>query len=309
MIRINVNVTVPPYYSIPADNPFVNDSTVKDEIWDIGFRNAWRWSFDRANGDWWIVDVGQDSMEEVNYKTAAQGGGYNFGWQCYEGTQPFKTSGCRNINKYAFPIFEYHHDIPSGGECLIGGYVYRGTSYPALQGYFVCADYYSGNAWEIKPNGSGGWNSYIQTGVPKGISSFGEDEAAESYAVSWQTGVLYSIQANSAITLLNDNNEQSNLKAVHKYMPAAALEIYPNPFSNSTTISYTLLQSQKVSVSIYDVTGNFIKTLLNTQVNEGAHQLTWNAKDEKGKAVNAGVYFLQFVTGEYTKTKKLIVVK
>ncbi len=195
MLRINVRVNNPPYYSIPPDNPFLNDTSVLPEIWALGLRNAWRWSFDKTNGDMWIADVGQDSIEEVDHRTTAQGLlGSNFGWDCYEGTAFFRKADCNNNNSYVFPIFEYHHDIPTGGECIIGGYVYRGNAYPSLQGYYICADYISANLWEIIPNGSGGWNVFEQlTKVPKSITSFGEDEDGELYAVSKKT--LYGLQA------------------------------------------------------------------------------------------------------------------
>lgn len=214
MLRINVNVNTPPYYSIPRNNPFVDDSTIADEILATGLRNAWRWSFDKSNGDLWIADVGQDSMEEVDYRTPAQGiAGSNFGWQCYEGTHAYKPNDCNGKDNLVFPIFEYHHDIPTGGECLIGGYVYRGSLYPDLTGYYLCADFLSANLWTIKANSSGGWNVSIQQkGAPKRITSFGEDEKGELYAVSNKDGALYAITttpsastvvSSSAITLNN----------------------------------------------------------------------------------------------------------
>jgi hypothetical protein len=85
--------------------------------------------------------------------------------------------------------------------------------------------------------------------------------------------------------------------------------ISPNPFSNSTTISFTLPQTQKASVIIYDMAGRVRKTLANTQLQQGTHQLIWNAKDEKGNAVVAGIYVLRMQAGNYAETKKLIVVK
>jgi glucose/arabinose dehydrogenase len=213
MLRINVNVKTPPYYSIPPDNPFINDTSKLPEIWALGLRNAWRWSFDKPNGDMWIADVGQDSIEEVDYRTTAQGLlGSNFGWDCYEGTEFFRKADCNNQNSYVFPIFEYHHDIPNGGECIIGGYVYRGSAYPSLQGYYICADFISANLWKIIPNGSGGWNVYEQlTKVPKKITSFGEDEDGELYAVSNGTNTLYKLQATPP-----SSQEKSNSIAVNK---------------------------------------------------------------------------------------------
>ena len=87
------------------------------------------------------------------------------------------------------------------------------------------------------------------------------------------------------------------------------LKIAPNPFSNSTTISFPLTRSEKVSVRIFDMNGRLIKTLVDAQMQAGAHQITWNAKDENGNAVNAGIYFLKVQTGDYLETKKLVVEK
>ena len=104
MLRINVTgVNTPPYYTIPPDNPFVGIPNVQPEIWNLGFRDAWRWSFDKVTGDSWIADVGADSAEEVDFRTPAQAPGSNFGFPCYEANRPFITTGCRSINNYVFP--------------------------------------------------------------------------------------------------------------------------------------------------------------------------------------------------------------
>lgn len=206
MIRINVdNFTTPPYYTIPADNPYVSNPAVRDEIFAIGLRNPWRWSFDRLNHDVWIADVGEAAWEEINYRTFANSGGINYGWRCYEGTYDYVTAGCLPQTSYVFPIFDYPHNNATGGFSVTGGYVYRGNEYAALKGYYICSDYISGNAWLIKPNGSGGWITSIQTGLPTSIVGFGEDENAVLYAVSL-TGTLYKVTTNSggplAVTLL-----------------------------------------------------------------------------------------------------------
>jgi len=124
----------------------------------------------------WIGDVGQSTWGEVDFRNPAQSGGSNFGWRCYEGNAAYNTTNCGSTSSYGFPIFQYPHDISDGGECVIGGYVYRGSTYPQLHGYYICADYISGNAWKIKPNNAGGWDIYLQKNVPLSIVSFGEDE-------------------------------------------------------------------------------------------------------------------------------------
>ncbi|MEP6844682.1 MAG: PQQ-dependent sugar dehydrogenase [Panacibacter sp.] len=229
ILRINVDINTAPYYSIPTDNPFVNDPNILNEIWAIGLRNAWRYSFDKSNNDMWIPDVGQDSVEEVNYIKPAQSlTGSNFGWQCYEGNETFKLNGCLSKDNYVFPIFEYHHDISKGGECIIGGYVYRGTAYPSLNGYYICVDYVSANAWKIKSNGSGGWSVYFQkTGIPKGIASFGEGEDGELYAVSQSLGTFYKVGANA---LFSSNAFDETIAGTKKDLKSL---IYPTIVNNS----------------------------------------------------------------------------
>jgi len=201
MLRLNVNnFSTPPYYTIPADNPYVSDPTVRDEIWAMGLRNPWRWSWDRLTNDMWIADVGQNAWEEINIRTAGNTGGVNYGWRCYEGTATFNTSGCLPASSYVSPIFTYPHNNTTGGFSVSGGYVYRGSTYPLLSGYYVCADYVSGNVWKIRPNGSGGWNVFQQSGLPGSIAGFGESENGTLYAASL-SGTVYLVEANSSLPL------------------------------------------------------------------------------------------------------------
>ena len=201
MLRLDANnFNTPPYYSIPPDNPFVSDPTVRDEVWVLGLRNPWRWSFDRLTGDMWIGDVGQGLREEVNYRPAGATGGVNYGWRCYEGSLAYNTSGCAAPANYIFPIFDYPHNNSTGGFSITGGHVYRGTDFPFLIGYYLVADYVSGNVWKIRPNGSGGWQSFIQTGLPGNISGFGEAENGRLYAVSLG-GTVYTVESNSFLPL------------------------------------------------------------------------------------------------------------
>lgn len=199
MIRLDVdNFLTPPYYTIPVDNPYVANPLVRDEVFAIGVRNPWRWSFDRFNGDMWIADVGQGVWEEVNAVPFATAGGINYGWRCYEGNSAYNTSGCLPQASYVSPIFQYPHNFASGGFAITGGYVYRGFEFPAMYGYYICSDYVSGNTWLIKPNGAGGWTSSIQTGLAGSISGFGEDELGALYAVGLN-GFVYKVITNSVV--------------------------------------------------------------------------------------------------------------
>ena len=196
MIRININDSTPPLnYSIPADNPYLSDTTIADEIWGMGLRNPWRWSFDRLTHDIWIADVGQARREEVNFRRATETKGANYGWRCYEGKQVYNSKACQLIDKYIPPIFEYSHNNTTGGSSITGGFVYRGPEFPSLNGYYIFADYESGNQWMIVDS-SDTWVIKKQSGTfPGSISSFGESEDGTLYASSLSAGIVYKIEA------------------------------------------------------------------------------------------------------------------
>jgi glucose/arabinose dehydrogenase len=142
-------------YTIPADNPFVGVDGARGEIWSVGLRNPWRFSFDPATGDLWIADVGQGSIEEVNVAPAANGTdagrGLNFGWSGFEGSQPFNDDVV--VAEHAPPIFEYGH---GGGRCSIsGGVRARGAGAGALDGWYLFGDYCSGELMALSFSGSG----------------------------------------------------------------------------------------------------------------------------------------------------------
>jgi len=199
MLRINVdNFTTPPYYTVPADNPYVSDPGVLDEIWCLGLRNPWRWCFDRGTGDMWIADVGQGNQEEVNYQPAGNTGAKNYGWRCYEGSVAYNTTGCLPQSSYVSPIFTYPHNNTTGGFSITGGVVYRGTEFSFLQGYYICADYVSANVWLIKNNGGGSFTSGIQAGLPGSMVAFGEAENGDVYAVSL-AGSIFKVNATNPI--------------------------------------------------------------------------------------------------------------
>ena len=173
-------------YGIPPTNPFVSDSTYASEIWAIGLRNPWRFSFDRNTGDMWIGDVGQSSREEVNKQPSTSSGGENYGWSCKEGSLSPTFHPCLS-GPLTDPVFEYGR---TEGWSLTGGFVYRGDSFKALQGYYICADYGSGRWWKIKADDP----SKVQSmQIISEISSFGESESGELYAVHRGSGTLYRV--------------------------------------------------------------------------------------------------------------------
>lgn len=220
MSRINVNVKKAPYYSIPPDNPFVNNPRIRPEIWAFGFRNAWRWSFDYKTDNLWLPDVEGEQSEELNVITPVKSGaGKNFGWPCYEGNLNFLLNGCRSASAYTFPQFTYLHDVPTGGETVIGGYVYRGAAYPALRNYFVMSDFTSNNAWLVKLKPNGTLETTLQSNIPPFIESYGLDESGEMYAVAMDSN-FYRVGANTAAMASQEYNSTNT--SVDRIFPTVA---------------------------------------------------------------------------------------
>ena len=190
ILRIDVDGGSP--YAIPVDNPFVADPNTLDEIWALGFRNPFRFSFDRLTGDMFIGDVGEDVREEVDFQPSSSAGGENYGWRCYEGSQPFNLTGCGPIGDYTFPIHEYAH----GPACaVIGGFVYRGSLYPILNGHYLFTDFCTGDLWSLLPDGGGGWelNSFGQLVPQFSADTFGEDANGEVYVGSIVDETVYQV--------------------------------------------------------------------------------------------------------------------
>lgn len=187
MLRIDIDNGLP--YTIPADNPFVEDASVRDEIWAIGLRNPWRFSFDRVLGNLWIGDVGQNAFEEIDFQPADSPGGENYGWRCYEADAPYNLNNCGDSSEYTFPVYTIVQT--SGGPCSItGGFVYRGADYPGLVGKYICADFCSGDFFFVEPDGSGGFTGIELGEFPYSISAFGEDAEGELYCLNYGGQVL-----------------------------------------------------------------------------------------------------------------------
>ncbi len=176
-------------YEIPTDNPFVNDPSAAGEIWALGLRNPWRFSFDSATGDLYIGDVGQSSLEEVNVQAAGSPGGENYGWSIMEGTRCFGNPSC-DTTGISLPVAEYDH---SQGECSVtGGSVYRGDAFPSMQGIYLYGDYCSGRIWGLQRQGAF-WENTFLLDSPYLISTFGEDEAGSLYLADYASGDIYRI--------------------------------------------------------------------------------------------------------------------
>ncbi|MEZ4569960.1 MAG: PQQ-dependent sugar dehydrogenase [Thermomicrobiales bacterium] len=179
-------------YAVPPDNPFVDRDDALPEIWALGLRNPWRFSFDRETGDLYISDVGQSDWEEINFQPAGSGGGVNYGWSTMEASHCFRPmEGC-DPTGLTLPVAEYNHDE---GCAVIGGFVYRGSASPSLTGKYLFADICSGNIWGLSRDAAGSWNSELLTTVELTITSFAEDSAGEVYVTTFENGAVRRIAA------------------------------------------------------------------------------------------------------------------
>lgn len=178
MLRIDVDGGSP--YAVPAGNPFVGVSGA-DEIYAWGFRNPWRWSFDRDTGELWLGDVGQGQWEEVD--RVERGG--NYGWNAMEGTHCYE-SGC-DPDGFELPAAEYSHD---SGCSITGGYVYRGGAIPSLEGQYLYADFCSGTLWSLD---TGGGSPDVRLETDMSVVSFAESAEGELFILDYAIGTLHRI--------------------------------------------------------------------------------------------------------------------
>jgi glucose/arabinose dehydrogenase len=176
ILRLDVSPAVG--YAIPADNPFLDTPDALPEIWAYGLRNPWRFSFDRATGDLFIGDVGQNAFEEIDFQPAGSSGGENYGWRFFEGDTAYRNPP-NDRSPFIFPVYTYNHNQ---GCSVTGGYVYRGDALPNLQGLYFFADYCAGQVWTLQP---ATWEQAHFRSLDARISSFGEDLHGELYLTTF----------------------------------------------------------------------------------------------------------------------------
>ena len=234
MLRINVNSGA---YSIPENNPY------GDEIWSIGLRNPWKFSFDSLNGDLWIADVGQNEFEEINM-VQNNPANINYGWRCYEGNEPYNLSGCPDEG-LTFPVSTYSHYSNGDFKCSItGGYVYRGNQISGLNGVYFFADYCSGEIGLLSKNENDEWDmSLAFPNINGSWVSFGEDINGELYIASINGGIYKIIDA-----ALSKNEIDSN-----------TLNYFPNPFHDYIQIN----SDRPINIELYDLSGRKLREFKN----------------------------------------------
>jgi len=190
LLRIDVESGETPY-GIPPENPFILTGGYLPEIWALGLRNPWRFSFDRLTGDLYIADVGQGAFEEVDFQPAGSPGGQNYGWNVMEGAACYNSATCATAG-LTLPVATYDH---SQGCSVTGGMVYRGAASPDLQGIYFYGDYCSGRIRGLRKNGAG-WETAalpVPGDPPMNITTFGEDEAGEVYVANYANGEILKI--------------------------------------------------------------------------------------------------------------------
>jgi glucose/arabinose dehydrogenase len=175
-------------YTVPRDNPFVSTPDAQPTIWSYGLRNPWRFSFDRATGDLWIGDVGQNEYEEIDHERATDGKGagkgVNFGWNRLEGDHPYQG---RAPDGAAPPVYEISHD--TGACAVVGGYVYRGTKISGLDGTYFFSDNCDGTIRLLEPDGAG--VQEVDSGLKSSsVSSFGQANDGTLYVLSQSHGLF-----------------------------------------------------------------------------------------------------------------------
>ena len=234
MLRINVNSGA---YSIPENNPY------GDEIWSVGLRNPWKFSFDSLNGDLWIADVGQNEFEEINM-VQNNPANINYGWRCYEGNEPYNLSGCPEEG-LTFPVSTYSHYSSGDFKCSItGGYVYRGNQISGLNGVYFFADYCSGEIGLLSKNENDEWDmSLAFPNINGSWVSFGEDINGELYIASINGGIYKIIDA-----ALSNNEIDSN-----------TLNYFPNPFQDYVQIN----SDRPINIELYDLSGRKLRKFKN----------------------------------------------
>lgn len=285
ILRLDVDAEAP---YIPSGNPFVNRPGA-DEIWAYGLRNPWRFSFDSQTDELWIADVGQNAFEEIN-KTSGTVAGQNYGWDCFEGDEKYSVDGddtaCPdNLSSLIYPVSTYPH-TPSP-KSVTGGYVYRGSQHPGLQGLYIFADFVTNQIGTINSQNPTTGITWTDSSVTGGLASFGLDINNELYVVKLgennRSGVIYQvIDANTVLDI------ESTTKS--------DFSISPNPASTSITVSHT---SKVKNVIIFDLQGKIVEE----KTFEPESTINYDVS-----SLPSGVYFFQIAeTNQKKITKKLVI--
>ena len=298
-------------YRIPATNPFRLNPLAKPEIWSLGWRNPFRFSFDRLTGDLWVGDVGQFLWEELDYQPGTSPGGQNYGWNRMEGNHcNVPPIGC-NDGTLTLPIYEYPHaSAPSGCYAVTGGPVYRGAILgPRFYGAYFFGDWcdtdlpgYQGRIYSLRyANGQitdfAEWTVDLDPAGPDRVlfpSGIVEDPAGELYIVDYRgsTGAIWKIVPETILTSAPES-------------PHGPLDLgpaVPNPFRGVVSWQISLDRGTPARARIVDAAGRLVRTL-RVPAFAGPAAIEWDGNDDAGSPAAAGVYFLRVESdrGAYTR--------
>lgn len=296
ILRIDVNDTTPTtHYRIPADNPWAGNSSGYQEIWAYGLRNPWRFSFDPPTGQLWAGDVGQNAREEVDLIEK----GKNYGWRIMEGTYCYNLpSGCDQTG-LTLPVKDYGRTL---GNCVTGGYVYRGSRRPELQGAYIYGDFGSGNIFMFRYNGSTLIADSILLQTPYNISSFGTDQNGELYVVSYSTGTILRFDQ----TAISSAGSDRSLVPGDFFLDRS----FPNPFNPTTNVRYGVPVGASVVFRLYDVLGRQVKMLAEGDLSPGIHDIVVSSE-----GLSSGIFLLRMEgsspdgSQHFTAVERLVVLR
>ena len=252
MLRLDIN-TETEKYLIPSDNPYKNSPDTLKEIWSMGLRNPWRFSFDDIRNDIWIGDVGQDKWEEINVARSDMAG-LNYGWRCFEGFEDFNKNGCREESFYHAPVYAYENKFDVG--CSItGGYVYRGLQNTSLYGKYIYTDFCTGIFWTIYRDIAGLWKNEILIDADNmDFVSFGEDNEKELYVAGLASGNIYKLtEKTSLVSDSKIENEMFYLRSniVNDILTVRCTETLPQPVNWSIVNSAGIIMKFGNEQNVY----------------------------------------------------------
>jgi len=249
-----------------------------DEIWAIGLRNPWKFSFNRLNGDLWIADVGQGSVEEIDKVINPLAAGLNFGWRCYEGNSTYNSTSCAPASTMTFPFTQYAR---SGGACSVtGGYFYTGSMYPNFQNKYFFTDYCDD---KIRMVNSSGVITTTTSFSGNNFVTFGEDVNGELYIAGISSGTIYKV----IDTSLSSSDFENN-----------GFTLFPNPAKEMFTIKSSIA-NLATKAAIFDIAGKLLFTKELSNNSEHTIETTSLAK---------GIYLVSVETSNGTNySTKLIV--
>ena len=273
----------------------------------VRLRNAWRNSFDRATGDLWIGDVGQNAWEEVDFEPANTPG-RNYGWRRMEGLVCFNPSSGCNDGTLTLPIHVYSHAL---GISITGGYVFRDPSVPALNGLYIFADYGTGRIWSLSHDGNGGnvvvtertseFSPSTDGFTINTVTSFGEGPNGELYLGDYG-GQVYKVIPDPA-----DTGEVVVDPTLGLRIDLAS----SNPFSAASPLEFAinLPADGSLSVAIVDALGREVRAFTSGQQSAGRKSFVWNGRTNDGDFAPSGVYFLRAVGDRQIASQKVSFVR